>query len=447
LSYKVGVVSLGCSKNLVDTETMLGILSNEGYRLVAKENEADILIVNTCGFIDTAKQESIDTIIELGEYKSTGRCKALIVCGCLAERYKDELLQELPEVDAIVGTGDFMNIVKVIAEVLEGKKITYSGNLDNEYLEDAPRVLSTPKHSAYVKISEGCDNLCTYCIIPKLRGRYRSRKVENIVQEVNQLAQKGVKEIILIAQDTTKYGLDMYNELMLSSLLEQLCKVKGIEWIRLQYCYPDLIKDNLISVIKSNEKICKYLDIPLQHCNNDILKRMNRRITKEQIVDLIHKLKASMPDIILRTSLIVGFPGETNEQFEELADFVQQTKFDRLGVFAYSQEEGTPAAKMQDQISENVKVERVSTIMDIQKQISLEKNNNKIDSIYQVLVEGYNRNMNKYFGRSFGDSPEIDGMIYFDSNKVISAGSFVPVKITKAFEYDLLGEIVDEFGK
>ncbi|QIB26135.1 30S ribosomal protein S12 methylthiotransferase RimO [Caloranaerobacter azorensis] len=450
MSTRVSLVTLGCSKNLVDSEVMLGIIKENGYLLTQDLDVADIIIINTCGFIKDAKEESIDTIIELGEYKKIGNCKRLIVTGCLAERYKEEILKELPEVDAVVGTGNLKDIVNVIEAVEKDKRILKAGDINNFDYDILPRFISSSNPVAYVKIAEGCNNFCTYCIIPKIRGKYRSRRIEKIIEEVKKLVEIGKKEIILIAQDTTKYGLDLYGKVRLPELLDELNKIEGLEWIRLQYLYPDDFTDELIDSIKRNEKVVKYVDIPIQHINNRILKRMNRKTTKERIIDLINKLRSRVPNIIIRTTLIVGFPGETEQEFKELCEFVKNTKFDRLGVFAYSKEEDTPAANFEDQVDEIVKEERKSIIMEIQKQISFEKNREKIGNIYKVLVEEQIEKTEDgliYLGRSYMDSPEIDGLVYIHSKYRLNLGDFVNVKIFDCLEYDLIGEIDHEFSE
>lgn len=444
MTLNVFIESLGCAKNLVDSEVMMGLLQKYDYKLTGNEYEADIIIVNTCAFIDDAKQESIDTIIELGRLKKSGNCKVLVVAGCLGERYAKEVLDELDEVDAVVGTSKYTEIIKVIDHALKGKKIIESGDINVAISEDLPRILSTPKHTAYLKISEGCDNYCTYCIIPKLRGAYRSREMEHIIEEAKDMVQKGVKEIVIIAQDTSVYGVDLYGEYKISELLRKLCEIDELKWIRLLYCYPDKITDELIHVIAEEEKICEYLDLPLQHCNNDILKRMNRKLTKEHILEVMNKLRSKVTNMHLRTSLIVGFPGETEEQFEELKEFVTEMKFDRLGVFTYSKEEGTPAANFKDQVPEEIKNQRRDEIMMIQKEISFQKNLEKIGNIYDILVEEKVEGEDVYVGRSRYDASDVDCVVYFDCAKQIELGSFVQVKITDTLEYDLLGEIINE---
>lgn len=445
MRYNVGVVSLGCAKNLVDTETMLGILSKEGYHLVIKEEEADILIINTCGFIESAQQESINTILQLAQYRETGRCKVLIVAGCLAERYNKELQKEIPEIDGIIGTGNFTEILKVIKETLEGKKYLTYGNQDYTLQENLPRILSTPSYTAYLKIADGCDHFCTYCIIPYLRGRYRSRRIEDIIKEAEQLSKKGVKELIIIAQDITEYGKDIYGQQKLGELLQKLTQIKGIQWIRLLYSYPENISHEIIDIIKNNKKICNYMDIPLQHINDDILKFMGRRITKEEILDLIEKLRTLIPDIVLRTSLIVGFPGEEEHHFNELLEFVKQVELDHVGVFTYSREDNTPAARLANQVEEGIKKQRQDKIMEIQQSISLKKNQKKIGRIYKILIEGKIETENIYYGRSYEHAPDIDGRIYFKSHSPLEIGDFHFVRINKSFEYDLLGDDINDY--
>ncbi|AOY77264.1 30S ribosomal protein S12 methylthiotransferase RimO [Clostridium formicaceticum] len=446
MNLSVYLESLGCSKNLIDAEVMLGLLNKYGYKLTNDKLKADVIIVNTCGFIESAKEESINKIIEMGELKKD-KLKLLIISGCLGERYASELLKELPEVDAIVGTGNYNEIIEIIHESIKGNKIVRIGNVDSIYDESLPRFQTTPTHSAYVKISDGCDNYCTYCIIPKLRGKYRSRKMESIVEEVQQLAENGVKEIILIAQDTTRYGIDLYGEYKFSHLLQQLNEIKGIQWIRLLYCYPEMITDKLIETIAKYNKICKYIDMPIQHCSDEILKKMNRRTNKESLVKTINKLRKEVPEIVIRTSLIVGFPGEEENHFNELLEFVEEMKFDRLGVFMYSQEENTAAAKMPNQVAEDIKEQRQKRIMEIQQKISLDKNNEKISKILEVLVEEELEGSGEYLGRTKGDAPEIDGLVYIQTKTPIAIGDIVPVKITSALEYDLIGEKVDEFSE
>ena len=430
------MVSLGCSKNLVDAEEMLGIMKNKGFEIVENEEEADVIIINTCAFIDDAKRESIDCILEMAEYKKVDKNKSIVVTGCMAQRFKEEILKELPEVDLIIGTNNYAEI----AEILEDKNAK-KAYCSDEVLNCRPfeRVITTPPYTAFLKIAEGCDNRCTYCVIPYIRGKYRSRSEEDILAEAKELAEKGVKELIVIAQDTTRYGMDLFGESKLPELLEKLCKIEKIKWIRVHYCYPELVSDKLISVFKKEEKICNYMDIPIQHCNDEILKRMGRRTNKKQITDLVSKLRREIPDIVIRTSLIAGFPGETAEQAEELRDFVSEMNFDRLGIFAYSQEEGTPAAKMDGQIDEEEKVLRRESVMIEQVAVSEELNESKKGKIFEVLTEGYDSSIKLYYGRSYADSLEVDGKVFFKSKKKISEGEFVSVLIEDAEEYDLFG--------
>ncbi len=442
MALKVYIESLGCSKNLIDSELMLGILKKNGYEITTDQHLAHAIVVNTCGFIEAAKEESINQILKMGELKSNN-LKTLIVAGCLGERYAQDLLEELPEVNAIVGTGDYESIVKVMNETLEGKRLHYVGNVDKIFDEDHKRVLTPPAHTAYLKISDGCDNLCTYCIIPKLRGKYRSRKMENVLEEAKDLAEQGVKEVILIAQDTTRYGIDLYDEFRLPKLLDELQKIEGIQWIRMLYSYPEMITEELIESMKNNSKVCKYLDIPVQHASDTVLKRMNRRTSNQQLRELIQNLRKAIPDIVLRTSLIVGFPGETEEDFEMLTDFVKTQKFDRLGAFTYSLEEDTPAFNLPDQLSEDLKEQRQRKIMELQQAISLEKNREKIGREMEVLIEE-DLEPGEYLGRSQGDAPEIDGGVYVTCKKTHKPGDIVMVRVTGAMEYDLMGECVDE---
>lgn len=445
MSYKVALVSLGCSKNLVDSEVMLNILSNNNYKLTQDASKADVIIVNTCGFIESAKQESIDNIIELGQLKKNGNCKVLIASGCLAERYKEDLANEMPELDAVIGTGDYKNILDVIESAMAGSKVIKYGNQENVDIHELPRVISTIASSTYLKIAEGCDNRCTYCIIPKLRGKYRSRKFEDILKEAKQLSAQGIKELNVIAQDTTRYGMDLYGKYRIAELLDELSKIEGIEWIRLLYSYPDEFDDNLINIIATNDKVCKYLDIPIQHASNRILKRMGRRTTKEEIMDLIKKLRNRVPNIALRTSLIVGFPGESEEDFKELVDFIKEVKFDRLGVFTYSREEDTPAYQMEEQVDDEIKLKRQERIMLLQSDISLDNNHKMVGKMLKVLIEG--KQGKKYFGRSYKDAPEIDGNVFFSSKEKHKPGDFTYVKIIEAAEYDLIGEEINEYSK
>lgn len=445
MKLKAAIVSLGCSKNLVDSEVMVQSILDDNYEITNDASIAEVIIVNTCGFIEGAKQESIDTILEMSEYKNSGSCKVLIASGCMAERYKEELMKELPELDAVIGTGDYKDITEVIKKTLQGEKVIRYGHQELVDIDKLPRRISTFGASAYLKIAEGCDNKCSYCIIPSLRGKYRSRRMEDILREARELAANGIKELSIIAQDITRYGIDLYGEYRLSSLLRELAAIEDIKWIRLLYSYPDEFNDELIDTIAKEEKICKYLDIPIQHASNRILKKMARRSSKEKILELIAKLRASMPDIILRTSLIVGFPGETEADFNELYDFIGQVKFNRLGVFTYSREEDTAAHDMPDQVDEEVKRDRLDKIMLLQKDISKENNKKLIGRTIKVLIEGFSEG--KYFGRSYMDAPEIDGKVYFISDRELIPGDFCYVHIKKAYEYDLVGERINEPGK
>jgi len=438
----IGVVSLGCAKNLVDTEVMLGILGHEGYQIVAEPAEADVIIVNTCAFIDSAKEESINTVLEMAAYKEE-RCKLLILCGCLAERYHDEILEELPEVDAVVGTGDYVKIAEVIRRAKEGERVVLHGHM-NDSLPEEKRMLSTPGYMAYLKIADGCDNHCTYCIIPKLRGTYRSRPMEEIVHEAQELAAAGVRELIVIAQDTSRYGIDLYERYALPELLKKLCAIEGIHWVRVLYLYPEMITDELLDTYRTEKKLVHYMDIPIQHANDDVLKRMGRHLTHAQLLDLMNRIRAAIPDIVLRTTVIAGFPGETEEAFSELLDFVKEMRFDRLGAFAYSQEEGTPAAKLPNQLPEEVKQERAEIILEAQAAISLALQNKRIGTVLEVLVEGYDDESLMYYGRSTGDAPEVDNTVYFAAEDEVAIGSFVFVEILNAEEYELVGRMIPE---
>ncbi len=437
---KVSLVSLGCSKNLVDAEEMLGILKKNGFEIAESEENADIMIVNTCAFIDAAKQESIDCILEHIEYKKRDVNRILVVTGCMSQRYKEEILKEIPEVDIVIGTNEYDKIAEVLKNHISGMSEIHCSE---QYMpcKSLNRVVTTPGYMAYLKIAEGCDNNCTYCVIPSIRGKYRSRTIEDIVAEAKHLADNGAKELVVIAQDTTRYGMDIYGEYKLPCLLDELCKIENVNWIRLHYCYPELVTDELIDTIANNDKICNYLDIPIQHCNDRILKLMGRRTNKQQIVDTIKKLRERIPDVIIRTSLIAGFPTETEEEFEELRQFVTDTEFDRLGVFAYSQEEGTAAARLQGQIDEDEKKNRQETVMIDQAVVSEELNSKKVGKIFEVLVEGYDSIIKQYFGRTYGDSEEIDGKVFFTSRKKLSPGEFTNVEITDYMEYDLYGKI------
>lgn len=443
---KIALESLGCSKNLMDAEIMTGILKEKGYEFVEEFDEADIIIVNTCGFIRDAKQESIDTIVELSQLKEFGKLKYLIVTGCLAQRYADELLEEIPEIDAIVGTGNFMNISEIIDRLESEKNVTEIGNIEFAFDETLPRYVSTPEHMAYLKIGEGCSNHCTYCIIPKLRGKYRSRKIEDIVEEAKTLAAEGVKELVVIAQDTTRYGEDLYGEAKLAELLEELAGIEGIKWIRIMYSYPESITEKLIDVIAAHDNICSYFDMPIQHASNRVLKRMNRRTSKEDIRNKVEMIRSKIPDAVIRTTVIVGFPGETEEDLEELIEFMKEIKFDRLGAFAYSREEDTPADRMDGHMDEEIKEERRDRVMMVQQAISEEINQKREDKVFEVLIEE-EAEEGVYVGRTQGDAEEIDSVVYVNSEEELEIGSFVNVYITEAMEYDLIGDVVDELAE
>lgn len=435
----IGLVSLGCAKNQTDAEIMLGILAEDGYNITYDPSDADVIIVNTCGFIESAKQESINAILEMAQYKDE-KCKLLIATGCLAERYANDILIELPEVDAIVGTGDYDKIAEVIKSAFEGEKPVICGHKDRTPEERLPRILSTPPYTAYLKIADGCDNNCTYCAIPKIRGHFRSRKIEDIVDEAQRLAESGVKELILIAQDTSRYGSDIYGENTLDKLLDKLVKIEKIKWIRVHYFYPEAITDRLIDTMAKYDKICNYIDMPVQHGNNEILRRMARRTTQEQMLEKIEKIRDKMPDAVIRTSIIVGFPGETEAQFNDLYEFIKKVRFDRMGVFTYSQEENTPAASFPDQIDEDIKNERLDKLMTLQQGISLELNKAKLGKTIEVLVEGYDEDNFLFYGRSRGDSIEVDGTVYFATEDEVTPGDIIKVKILDADEYDLTGQ-------
>lgn len=443
---KIALESLGCSKNLMDAEIMTGILKEKGYEFVEEFAEADIIIVNTCGFIRDAKQESIDTIVELSQLKEFGKLKYLIVTGCLAQRYADELLEEIPEIDAIVGTGNFMNISEIIDRLESEKNVTEIGNIEFAFDETLPRYVSTPEHMAYLKIGEGCSNHCTYCIIPKLRGKYRSRKIEDIVEEAKSLASEGVKELVVIAQDTTRYGEDLYGEAKLAELLEELAGIEGIKWIRIMYSYPESITEKLIDVIAAHDNICSYFDMPIQHASNRVLKRMNRRTSKEDIRNKVEMIRSKIPDAVIRTTVIVGFPGETEEDLEELIEFMKEIKFDRLGAFAYSREEDTPADRMDGHMDEEIKEERRDRVMMVQQAISEEINQKREDKVFEILIEE-EAEEGVYVGRTQGDAEEIDSVVYVNSDEELEIGSFVNVYITEAMEYDLIGDVVDELAE
>ena len=442
--YKVGMVSLGCDKNRVDSELILGSI-NKHYEITNDAKEADIIIVNTCGFIESAKQESIDTILEMAEYKNKYKCKMLIATGCLTQRYGDELLDLIPEIDILMGVNDYMKLHRLILDFIKDQKRVSSASYSDEGINEGIRLLTTKQHTAYVRIAEGCNNFCTYCIIPKIRGKFRSRLEKNILDEVNMLVNNGVKEIILIAQDLTDYGVDIYGKRMLHDLISKISKVEGVEWIRLLYCYPEEITDELIEEIAKNEKVVKYLDLPIQHISSDVLKKMGRRTNKEAIISKINTLRSKVPGIALRTSLIVGFPGETEENFEEMERFLEDYKLENVGVFAYSQEEDTPAAKMDCQIDEEVKSQRQKKLMAIQREVVKTQNKLKIGNVYDTIIDGNNGEY--YIGRSYEMAPEIDGLIYIKKEKSLNLGDMVKVKVIDVMEYDLMGEVLDEFSK
>ncbi len=436
---KVLLISLGCDKNLVDSEVMLGLLNKAGHQLTNDETEADVVVVNTCAFISDAKEESINTIIEMGELKKTGKLKKLIVAGCLSQRYKDEIMKELPEIDVIIGATNYDKIVEAIGTDEESiiDDINYTPR------PIAERIVTTNASMAYFKIAEGCNKLCTYCIIPHIRGRYRSMPMDSLIASAEKLASDGIKELVLVAQETTLYGVDLYGEKKLPELLIKLSEIEGIEWIRLLYCYPEEITDELIEVMATNPKICHYVDIPIQHSENAILKRMGRRTSREDIVELVGRLRTAMPDIAIRTTLISGFPGETQELHDGLVDFVDECEFDRLGVFTYSPEEGTPAAEYEDQVDGELAVKWRDEIMELQQEISYEKNQQMIGSTQKVLIEGYLVDDDVYVGRTYRDAPGVDGIVFVSAPYELISGSFVDVKITEANEYDLTGVIVE----
>lgn len=435
-------ISLGCDKNLVDSEVMLGLLDSKGYQIVDDETQADIIVVNTCCFIHDAKEESIQTILDMAQYKTEGRLKALVVTGCLAQRYQQEILEEIPEVDAVLGTTSYDKIVDAVEEALEGQGHVKMQDLDALPLVETKRLVTTGGHFAYLKIAEGCDKHCTYCIIPKIRGNYRSVPMERLIKEAQELAEQGVKELILVAQETTVYGMDLYGRKSLSKLLRELCKISGIRWIRILYCYPEEIDEELIQTIKEEPKICHYLDLPIQHASDGVLKRMGRRTSKAQLVEIIGRLRQEIPDITLRTTLITGFPGETKEQHEELMEFVDEMEFERLGVFTYSQEEDTPAAGFEDQVEEEVKEDRQAEIMELQQEIVFEQAEAMIGREVLVMIEGKVADENAYVGRTYRDAPNVDGLIFVNTEEELMSGDFARVRITGAAEYDLIGELI-----
>ncbi len=439
---KILFISLGCDKNLVDTEVMLGLLASRGYEMTDDETQADIIVINTCCFIHDAKEESIQNILEMAEYKKTGQVKALIVTGCLAERYRQEIIDEIPEVDEVLGTTAYDQILDAVDAALEGRHSVMLSDLDALPLPETKRLVTTGGHFAYLKIAEGCDKHCTYCIIPKIRGNFRSVPMERLLKEAEELAEQGVKELILVAQETTLYGKDLYGEKSLHKLVKELCKISGIRWIRILYCYPEEITDELIQVMKEEPKVCHYLDLPIQHANDTILKRMGRRTSKQELIDIVGRLRREIPDICLRTTLITGFPGETEEQHEELMDFVDEMEFDRLGVFTYSPEEDTPAASMPDQIDEEVKEERQAELMELQQDIAFDNAQDMVGREVLVMIEGKVADENAYVGRTYRDAPNVDGLIFINTDEELLSGDFARVKVTGAVDYDLIGELI-----
>ena len=442
---KILFISLGCDKNLADSEEMLGLLTAGGHEITDDETQADAIVINTCCFIKDAKEESVETILEMAEYKKTGSCHALIVTGCMAQRYQKEIIEEGPEVDAVLGTTSYGDIVKALEEAVAGNHFEEFRDID--YLPDtgSKRVLTTGGHFGYLKIAEGCDKHCTYCIIPKLRGKFRSVPMERLIAQAEDMAEQGVKELILVAQETTVYGRDLYGKKSLHILLKKLCEIRGIRWIRILYCYPEEIYDELIETIRDEKKICHYLDIPIQHASDRILKRMGRRTSKQELIDIVEKLRREIPDIILRTTLITGFPGETEEDHEELKEFVDEMEFDRLGVFTYSPEENTPAAEMADQVPEEVKEERRDELMELQQEISYDRGQDRIGQELLVMIEGKVADESAYIGRTYGDAPKVDGYIFVQTGELLMTGDFAKVRVTGALEYDLIGVLSDEY--
>ena len=442
---KILFISLGCDKNLADSEEMLGLLTAGGHEITDDETQADAIVINTCCFIKDAKEESVETILEMAEYKKTGSCHALIVTGCMAQRYQKEIIEEVPEVDAVLGTTSYGDIVKALEEAVAGNHFEEFRDID--YLPDtgSKRVLTTGGHFGYLKIAEGCDKHCTYCIIPKLRGKFRSVPMERRIAQAEDMAEQGVKELILVAQETTVYGKDLYGKKSLHILLKKLCEIRGIRWIRILYCYPEEIYDELIETIRDEKKICHYLDIPIQHASDRILKRMGRRTSKQELIDIIGKLRKEIPDIVLRTTLITGFPGETEEDHEELKEFVDEMEFDRLGVFTYSPEENTPAAEMADQVPEEVKEERRDELMELQQEISYDRGQDRIGQELLVMIEGKVADESAYIGRTYGDAPKVDGYIFVQTGELLMTGDFAKVRVTGALEYDLIGVLSDEY--
>lgn len=442
---KVLFISLGCDKNLADSEEMLGMLVENGYEITNDESEAEAIVINTCAFIHDAKEESVNSILEMAQYKETGKLKALLVTGCLAQRYQKEIIKEIPEVDAVLGTGSWDELIQALDKAFEGEKYLDFQSIDRVPQAEGKRVITTGGYYDYLKIAEGCDKCCTYCIIPKLRGKYRSIPMEKLVAQAEYLASQGVRELIVVAQETTVYGKDLYGEKSLHILLRKLCRIPGIQWIRILYCYPEEIYPELIQTMKEERKICHYLDLPIQHCNDRILKRMGRRTTKAELIQIVETLRKEIPDIILRTTLITGFPGETQEEHEELMEFIDTMEFDRLGVFTYSAEEDTPAAKMPDQIEEEEKQRRQAELMELQQEISIDKGNARIGSEVEVMVEGKVADENAYVARTYGDAPGVDGYLFINTDTQLMSGDFAMVHVTGALEYDLIGELKDEY--
>lgn len=439
---KLLFISLGCDKNLVDSEFMIGMLTNDGIELTDDETEADIIIINSCCFINDAKEESIDTILEMAQYKETGNCKALIVTGCLAQRYKDEIFKEIPEVDAILGTNSYDAIVEAVHEALKTNRYSNLHTLEGLPSIKTKRIVTTGGHFAYLKIAEGCNKNCTYCVIPSIRGRYRSVPMEDLIEQAKSLVESGAKELILVAQETTLYGIDLYGEKSLHRLLDELNKISGLFWIRIMYCYPEEIYDGLIESMIRNEKVCHYLDMPIQHCNDAILKRMGRKTNRAELVEHINKLRERIPDITLRTTLICGFPGETQEAHEELMEFINEMEFDRLGAFTYSPEEGTKAAEMPDQIDEEIKADWQAEVMELQEEVIFDKNETLKGKELYVFIEGKVADENAYIGRTYRDAPNIDGYIFINSEHELVTGDIAKVRVTGAYEYDLIGELI-----
>ncbi|MEH2959318.1 30S ribosomal protein S12 methylthiotransferase RimO [Candidatus Merdisoma sp. JLR.KK006] len=439
---KLLFISLGCDKNLVDSEHMLGMLEEKGYTFTDEETEAEVIVINTCCFINDAKEESINTILEMAEYRKSGPCKALIVTGCLAERYRQEILKEIEEVDAVIGTTAYDALPEILEQVFQGKKELKTEELNRLVRTKAKRQLTTGGHYAHLKIAEGCDKHCTYCIIPRIRGSYRSVPMEQLLEEAKELAEQGVKELILVAQETTLYGMDLYGEKRLPKLLKELCQIRGLRWIRVQYCYPEEITEELIKVLKEEPKLCHYLDLPIQHASDRILKRMGRRTIRKDLEQIIARLREAIPDICLRTTLITGFPGETQEDHEELMAFVDTCEFDRLGVFTYSREEDTPAAQMPDQILEEVKESRQAELMELQQEIAFDKAESMVGRELEVMIEGQVAGENAYIGRTYRDAPNVDGYIFINTEETLISGDFARVRVTGALEYDLIGELI-----